>query len=267
MTSDRTYEQSNASPQETSTGWTEVPLLSQNLWHNSQTAGFSGHMSTTFECPNHRMGVQSSSPQMFRFTSSSLSSALSPSVSSSNPTPVHLRPDGAPSYLTGICDSPTINTENTPMNIDYEDTSHGHHPADTDRGATTSTVIDIPLNSVGAHSPVHFSVPSNTSNDLPTANVSIPNTAHSHVNLPNTDVEVPSVTSPLPVSAPPISSTHDEAIAHCALIPSMPETLVLEEATTPVSSSRSEPATSAKPKRGKGGANYKLSSSLPVTFE
>ena len=261
MTLDRAHEQSISSPQGSSTTRAEVPLLLQNLWHNSQIAGFSGHMPTTLECSDHRMGAPSSSTQMFQFTSSSLSSALSPSISSSNPTQIHLQPDGTPSYLTGSCCSPTIDPGNT--NIDYDDVNLDHHPADLDREAA-STVIDIPLNFVGAHSPVHFPVPPGPSSELPPANIPVPNNAHSHVNLPNIEVEAPCVTSTLPISVPPMSPAHDEAIAHHIPVPSIPETLVLGEVTTPESS---ESVTSAKPKRGKNGANYKLSSSLPVTLE
>ena len=256
---DRAHEQSNSSPQGASTGRAEAPMLLQNLWHDAQIAGFSGHMDTTLECSDHPMGAPSSSTQMFRFTSSSLSSALSPSISSSNTTRIHLEPDGVPSYLTGNCGSPVINTGC--MDIDYDDVGLEHLPADPDREAT-STVIDIPLNFVGAHSPVRFPVPPNPSNELPSANVPVPNNAHSHTNLPNIEVEIPCVISTLPMS-----SAHDEAIAHRVPVPPIPEILVLGEATTPESSSGSEPATSAKPKRGKNGANYKLSSSLPVTLE
>ena len=265
MTLDCAYEQSNSSPQGASTGRTELPLLSHNLWHSSQTAGFSGHMPTTLECSDHRMGVPSST-QMFQFASSSLSFALSPSVSSSNATPMHLQLDGAPSYLTGNCGSPAINPGNTPMDIDYDNVDQDHHPVDPDRGVTV-TITDVPSNPVRAHSPIRFSVPPNSSNDHPLADGSIPNNPYSHANVPSIEVEVPYVTSTPPVSVPQILSAHDEAIAHCVPVSSIPETLILEEATTPVSSSRSESATSAKPKRGKSGINYKLSSSLPVTLE
>lgn len=264
MTSDRVYEQSNSSPQGTSMGWAEISLLPQNPWGGSQIAGFSGHMPNTLECPDHRMGVPSST-QMFQFASSSLSSALSPSVSSSNPTPVHAQPDGTP-YLTGNCGSPIIDPGNTQMDIDYDNVNQDHHPADPGRGST-STAVDIPLNSAGAHSPARFSVPPNPSHDLPPADAPIPNNTNLHPNLPNIGVEAPCVTPPLPVSVLPILPDHDEGVAHHGPIPSIPETLVLEEATTPVSSSRSESATSTKPKRGKNGGNYKLSSSLPVTLE
>lgn len=263
MTLDRAYEQSNSSPQGTSAGQAEVPLLPHNPWHGSQPSEFSGHMPTPFECPDHRMGTTSSPIQMFQFASSSLSSALSPSVSSSNPTPMYLRPDCAPLYLTGTCGSPAVNRGSTLAEIDYDDVSQDHHLADPDRGAT-SAVIDIPLNPTGACSPVRFSVPPNPSSELPPANVSIPNNAHSHVNLPDIGVEAPCISSTLPLSIPQISSVHDEPIACCVPIRSIPETLVLEEATIPVSFSKSGSASPAKPKRGN---SYKLSSSLPVTFE
>lgn len=264
MTLDRAFEQSNSSPQGSSAGQAEVPLLRHNPWHGSQSSGFSRHMPATFECPDHRMGATSPQmQQMFQFASSSLSSALSPSVSSSDPTPMHLQPDGPPLYLTGNCGSPTINQGNTLAEIDYDHVSRDHHLADCDRGVT-STVIDIPLNPVGAHSPVRFSVPPNPSSELPPATVSAPNNAHSCVNLPNIEVEIPCVTPTLPLSVPSISSAHDEAISHCVPVRCIPETLVLEEATTLVSSSRSGSAIPAKPKRGN---SYKLSSSLPVTLE
>ena len=263
MTSDHTHEQSNSSPQGSSTTRAEASLLLQNLWHDSQIVGFSGHMPTTLECSDHRMGAPSSSTQMFRFASSSLSSALSPSISSSNQTQIHLQPDGTPSYLTGSCGSPTINPGNT--DIDYENVNLDHHPADPDREATP-TVIDIPLNFVGAHSPVRFPVPPNSSSELPSANIPVPNNVHSHGDLPNIQVEVPCVTSTSPASIPPVLSAHDEEISRRVPVQSIPEILVLGEATTP-ESSISEPATSTKPKRGKNGANYKLSSSLPVTLE
>jgi len=264
MTLDRTHEQSNSSPQGSSTARAEPPLLLQNLWHDSQIVGFSGHMPTTLECSDHRMGAPSSSTQMFRFASSSLISALSPSVSSSNQTRIHLQPGGAPPYLTGNCGSPTINPGNT--DIDYDNVNLDHHPADPDREATP-TVIDIPLNFAGPHSPVRFPVPPNSSSELPSANIPVPNNARPHGDLPNIEVEVPCVTSTLPASILPMSSAHDEEISHHVPVPSIPEILVLGEATTPDSSSISEPATSTKPKRGKNGANYKLSSSLPVTLE
>lgn len=264
-TSDRTYEQSDCSPQGASMGWAEVSLLPQDLWHGSQIAGFSGQIPNTLECANRPMGAPSSPTQMFRFVSSSLSSALSPSASSSGPTPIHLQPDGAPSYLTGNCGNPVINPGNTPMDIDYDGVNQDHHPADPDR-RSTSGVIDIPLNSVGAHSPARFSVPPNPSHELPPANVSIPNNVHSHPNLPSIEAEVSCITSALPASVPPLLSAHDEATVHCGPIPCIPETLVLEEATTSASP-EPEPGTSAKSKRAKNGANYKLSSSLPVTLE
>jgi len=263
MTLDRAYEQSNPSPQGTSTGWAEVPLLSHSLWHGSQTAGFSGHMPTTLQCPNHRAGVPSSSTPMFQLASSSLSSALSPSVSSSNPSPIHLQPDGAPPYLTGNCGSPSLNPGNSPMDVDHDNVNRDCHPTDPDR-ASTSTIFDMPLNPVGPHSPARFSVPPNPINGLPPANGSIPNNAHSHTNPPSVEA---CPTSVLAVSVPPMSSARDVATVHCGPVPSIPQTLVLEESTTPVPPSRSEPGTSAKSKRGKGGANYKLSSSLPVNFE
>lgn len=263
MTLDRAFEQSNSSPQGSSAGRAEVPLLPHNLWHGSQSSGFSGHLSATFECPDHRMGATSPPMQMFQFASSSLISALSPSISSSDPAPMHLQQDGAPLYSAGNCGSPTINQGNIPAEIDYDHVNQDHHLADPDRGAA-STVIDIPLNPVGAHSPVRFSVPPNPSSELPPANVSIPNNPHSCFNLPNIEVEIPCLTPPLPLSVPPISSAHDETTAHCVPVRCIPETLVLEEATTLVSSSKSGSAVPAKPKRGN---TYKLSSSLPVTLE
>ena len=266
MTLDRAQEQSNPGPQGTSAGQAEVPLLPQNPWHGSQPPGFSGHILTAFECPDHRMGATSSPIQMFQFASSSLSSALSPSVSSSNPTPMYLRPDCAPSYLTGNCGSPTVNRGSTPTEMDYDDINQDHHRADPDRGATSAVIdnIDISLNPTGACSPVRFSVPTDPSSELPPANVSIPNNAHSHVDLPDIGVEAPCISSTLPLSIPQISSIHDEATACCVPIRSIPETLVLEEATIPVSFSKSGSASPAKPKRGN---SYKLSSSLPVTLE
>ena len=266
MTLDRAHGQSTSGPQGAPTGWAEIPLLPQNLWHNSQTATFSGHMPTSLECSNHRMGVPSSPPPRFQFASSSLSSALSPSVSSSNQSPMHLQPEGAPSYLTANCGSPVINPGNSPMDIDYENVIQDRHSADPDRG-TTSAVIGVQMNSVEAQPPVRFSVPPNPPNEPPPANVSIPDNTHSHPNLPNVEMEDPCVTPTLPVSVPPMSPVHDVAIAHHGPVHSIPEILVLEEATTPVPSPGSEPATSAKTKRGRNGTNYKLSSSLPVTFE
>jgi hypothetical protein len=259
MTSDLTFEQSTPCPQGSSTGWGEVPLLPQNIWQNPQIAAFSGpgHMST------HRMGVLSSSRPVFQFASSSLSSALSPSVSSSNPTPVHLQPDRTPQYL---CGSPIIEPGSAPMDMDYDDINQDHHPADPDRGSI-STVVDIPLNSVETHSPACFAVLQNSSIEHPSENVSIPNNAHSHANQPNLEVEVPSVASALSVSAPPVSSVHDMPAANYTPGTAIPETLVLEEAPDPLSSPRSEPVASTKSKRGKQGFNYKLSSSLPVTIE
>ena len=267
MTLDRAYEQSNRSPQGASTGWAEVPLLPQHIWHDSQSTGFSGRMPTTLGCSDPCMGVPSSPTPMFQFASSSLSSALSPSVSSSNPSPIHLQKDGAPLYLTRNCGSPDTDRGNSPMpiDIDYDNNvSQDHHPSDLDQGST-SAVIDIPLDSAGGHSPVRFSIPANPTNQLPPASGSIPNNAHSHANLPN--VEVSCVTSAPPAPVPPIPLAHDVVIAHRGLVPSIPETLTLEESTTPAPSSRSELATPAKPKRGKNGANYKLSSSLPVNLE
>jgi len=266
MTLDRAYEQSNHSPQGASTGWAEIPLLPQHLWHDSQSAGFSGHTPNTLGCSDPCVGVPSSSAPMFRFASSSLNSALSPSVSSSNQSPIHLRKDGAPPYLTGNCGSPELNPGSSPIDIDYDNVNQDHHPTDPDRGSA-SIVIDMSLNSVGAHSPIRFSVPPNPTNQLPPANGSIPNNAHSHANLPSVEVEVPCVTSTLPTPVSPISPPHDVAIGCCGPVPSIPETLTLEEFITPVPSSRSESATSAKLKRGRNGANYKLSSSLPVNHE
>jgi len=258
MTLDRAHEPS--------TGWAEIPLLPQNLWHNPQTVTFSGHMPTSLECSDHRMGVPSSSTPRFQFASSSLSSALSPSVSSSNPSPMHLQPGGATSYLITNCGSPVINPGNSPMDIDYENVIQDRHPADPDRG-TTPTAIDVQINSVGAQPPVGFSVSPNSPDELPPANVSIPDNTHPHPNIPNIEVDVPCVTPTLPISVPPMSPAHDVAIAHHGPVHSIPETLVLEEATTPVPSSGPEPAISAKTKRGRNGTNYKLSSSLPVTLE
>ena len=263
MTLDRAYEQSNHSPQGASTGWAEVPLLPQHIWHNSQSAGFSGHTPTTLGCPDPCVGVPSSSAPMFRFASSSLNSALSPSVSSSNPSPIHLKKDGALPYFTGNCGSPELNPGGSPIDIDYDNVNQDHHPTDPDRGSA-SIVIDMPLNSVGAHSPIRFSGPQNPAHQLPPANLSIPNNAHSHANLPSIEVEMPCVTSALQTSVSPISPTHDMAMGRCGPVPSIPETLTLEEFITPVPSFRSE---SAKPKRGKNGTNYKLSSSLPVNIE
>lgn len=264
MTLDRAHEQSNSSPQGGSTERAEIPLLLQNLWQNSQIAGFSGHMPTTLECSDHHMGTPSPSTQMFRFASSSLSSALSPSVSSSDPTQIRLQQDCAPSYFTRNCGSPSISPGNTDM--DYDNANLDHRLADPDREAT-STSIDIPLDFVGTHSPVRFPALPNPFSEPPSADVPVPDNAHPHANLPNMEVDIPCITSALLVSAPPISSAHDEAITHHVPLPSIPETLVLGEATTPESPSRSDPTTSAKPKRGKNGANYQLSSSLPVTLE
>ena len=263
MTLDRAYEQSNHSPQGASTGWAEIPLLPQHIWHDSQSTGFSGHTQTTLGCPDSCMGVPSPSAPIFRFTSSSLNSALSPSVSSSNISPIHLQKDGAPQYLTGNCGNQELNPGSSPIDIDYDSVNQDHHPADPDRGSA-SIVIDMPLNSVGTHSPIRFSVPPNHVHQLPPANGSIPDNAHSHTNIPNIDAEVSCVTSALPTSVSPISPVHDLAIGCCGPVPSIPETLTLEEFVTPVPSSRSE---SAKQKRGKNGANYKLSSSLPVNHE
>src|SRR5258708_14428039 len=110
---------------------------------------------------DHRMGASSSSRPMFQFASSSLSSALSPSVSSSDPTPVHLQPDRTPQYL---CRSPAIEPGSAPMDIDYDDINQDHHPADPDR-VSIPTAVDIPLNSVETHSPACFAVLHNSSND------------------------------------------------------------------------------------------------------
>lgn len=260
MTSDRTFEQSTSSPQGSSTGWAEIPSLPQNIWHNSQTTAFSGpgHVPTTLDS-DHRMGVPSSSPPMFQFASSSLSSALSPSVSSSNPTPAHLQLDGPPQYLPGNCGSPVIEPGNSPMDLDYDSINQDHHPADPDQGSI-SAIADIPLDSVGTHSPICYSVPQNPPNEHPSENVSTPNNTHSHTNHPNLEEEVPCVASTLSVSIPPMSSVHGPG-------PAIPETLVLEEAPGPLPSPGSELVASTKSKRGKQGFNYKLSSSLPVTLE
>ena len=266
MTLDRAYEQSNPNPQGTSTGWAEVPLLPQHLWHNSQSGGFSGHVPTTLGCSDPRMGAQSSSTPMFRFASSSLNCALSPTVPSSNLSPIHLQEGCTPPYLARHCGGPALNPGNSPIDTNYDNANQDHHPTDPDRGSA-STVADIPLNSVGAHSPIHFTVPPNPTSQLPPANISIPNSAHSHANLPNIEVEDPCVTSALPASVLPMSPAHDAVMAHHGPVPSIPETLTLEESTAPVPSSRSGPATSAKLKRGKNGTNYKLSSSLPVNLE
>ena len=275
MTLDRAHEQSSSSPQCTSTGWAGIPLLSQNLWHDSQIARFSGHMPTTMGRSDPCINVPSASAPMFQFASSSLSSALSPSVLSSNRSPIHLQKDGAPSYMTGNCGSPRLDLGNPQVDVDYDDVNQDHHPTDPDRGST-SGVIDIPLNSAGAHRPVCFPVPPKPTNELPSANGSIPNNARPHANLPNVDVEMSCVTSApvfpaavdmLPVSVPPMSPAHDVDMAHCGPVPSIPETLTLEESSTPGPSSRSESGAFVKPKRGKNGANYKLSSSLPVNIE
>ena len=266
MTLDRAYEQSNPDPQGGSAGWAEVPLLPQHLWHDSQSEGFSPQVPTTLGCSDPRMGVPSSSTPMFQFASSSLNSALCPPVPPSNLSPVHLQERGALLYLTGNCGSSALNPGNSPIDTDYDDVSQDHHPTDPDRGSA-STVIDVSLNSAAAHSPIHFSVPPNPTNQLPPANVSIPNNTHSHANLPNVEMEDPCVTSALPASVLPMSSAHDVVTAHHGPVPSIPETLTLEESALPVPSSKSGPATSTKPKRGKNGTNYKLSSSLPVNFE
>ena len=262
MTLDRAYEQSNQSPQSVVTGWAEIPLLPQHIWHDSQSAGFSGHTSTALGCPDPCVGVPSSAP-MFRFASSSLNSALSPSVSSSNLSPIHLQKDCAPPYLTGNCGSPELNPGSSPIDIDFDNVNQDHPPTDPNRGSA-SIVIDMPLTSVGAHPSIRFSGPPNLAQQLPPANGSIPNNAHSHTNLPNIDVDVSCVSSALPTSVSPTLPAHDLAMGRCGPIPSLPETLTLEEFITPAPSSRSE---SAKPKRGKNGANYKLSSSLPVNHE
>jgi len=263
MTLDRAYEQSNHSPQGAATGWAEIPLLPQHIWNDSQSAGFSGHTPTTLGCPDHCVGVPSSSAPMFRFASSSLNSALSPSVSSSNLSPIHPQKDCAPPYLTGNCGSPELNPGSSPIDIDYDNVNQDHLPTDPDRGSA-SIVIDMPLNTMGAHSPIRFSGPPNPAHQLPPANGSIPNNTHSHANPPHIDVEVSCGISALPTSVSPISPVHDLTIGRCGPVPSIPETLTLEEFITPTPSSRSEPA---KTKRGKNGTNYKLSSSLPVNHE
>ena len=262
MTSDPPIEQSASGSQETSMGWADVSLLPQSIWHNSQAVGFSGpgHMPTTLQCTDHRMGVPSSSAPMFQYASSSLCSALSPSVSSSHPTPMHLRPNGT--YLIGNCGSPAIDPGSAPMEIDY-DIVNQDHPADPDRGSI-SAVVNVPLNSTGTHCSAGWSVPQNPPNELPSENVSIPNNPHSHANHPNTEVQVPCVAS---ASVPPMSSVQCMAEVDHAPAPTIPETLVLEEATLPVPPSTSELPGSTKSKRGRPGTNYKLSSSLPVTLE
>lgn len=264
MTSDHTFEQSTSSPQGGSTGWSEVPLLSHNIWHNLQIPGFSGprHMPTTIES-DHRIGAPSSSRPMFQFASSSLCSALSPSVSSSDPTPAHLQPDRTPQYM---CCSPAIEPGSVPMDIEYDDISQDHHPADPGR-VSISAVVDIPMNSAETHSPACFAVLQNPPSEHPPENVSIPNNAHSHANHPNLEVGVLCLPSTLPVSVPPMTSVRDVAMENYTPGPAIPETLVLEEAPGPLPSPRSEPAASTKSKRGKQGSSYKLSSSLPVTLE
>lgn len=269
MTSDHTFEQSTSSPQGDSTGWGEVPLLPQDIWHNPQTARFSGpeHITTTLGS-DHRMGVPSSSSPIFQFASSSLSSALSPSISPSNPTPLHLQPDGASRYFPGNCRSPNaIEPGDAPMDIDCDNVNQDHRPVDPDR-CSISTVVDIPLNFVGTHSPVRFPAPQNSSNGRPSEDaVSIPNNIHLPAN-PNLEVEVSCVASTLSVSVPPMSSVHGAtAVDRHTPGPVIPETLVLEEAPGPLPSPGSEPGVSTKSKRGKPGFNYKLSSSLPVTLE
>lgn len=268
MTLDRAYEQSSHSPQAqgTPTGWPEVPLLPQHLWHGSQPAAFSSHSPAALGCPDPCMGVPPSSTPIFRFASSSLTSALSPSVSSSKPSPIYHQKDGAPPYFTGNCGSPELNPGDSPIDIEYENVNQNHNPADLDRGSA-SIVIDMPSNSVGAHSPVRLSGPPNPTNRLPPASGSIPNNAHSQANLPDIEVEVPRAASELPTSVPPEPSAHDVEMSHHGPVQSIPETLTLEEFITPVPSSRSEPANSTKSKRGRNGTNYKLSSSLPVNME
>lgn len=265
MSSGCTLEQSTSSPQGNSTVWGQVPLLPQNVWHISQTASFSGpgHIPTTLDA-DHRMGISSPPPPMFQFTSSSLSSALSPSVSSPNPTPGHLQPDGTPQYFPGNCCSPTIDPGGAPTDLDYG-INQDHHPVDPDR--CSISIVDIPLNSVGTHSPACFSASPNSSNEYSSENAPIPNNAHSHYNDPNLEVEVPCVTPTHVVSVPPMSSVNDVAVESRTPGPVIPGTLVLEEAPGPVSPSRSDPVASTKSKRGKQGFNYKLSSSLPVTLE
>ena len=262
MTSDCTFEQSTSCPQgssmECSTGWGEVPLLPQNIWHNFRTAGFSGpgHMSTTI-CSDHRMGVPSSSPPMFQFASSSLCSALSPSISSSAQTPIHLQLDGTPQYFPGNCGSPAVEPGNPSMNIDY-DVIRDHRQTDPDRGS---------ISTMGTRSPVCFSVPQNSSNQHPPNNVSISNNAHSDTNHPSLEVQVPCVVSTPSVSVPPVSSVHGVTVANHTPGPTIPETLVLEEAPCPLPSPSSDLVSSTRSKRGKQGFNYKLSSSLPVTLK
>lgn len=151
------------------------------------------------------------------------------------------------------------------MEMDYDSINRDHCPVDPDQGSIP-TVADIPLSCMGTHPPVRFPVPQNPSNELPSENVSIPNTAHSHANHPNLEVGAPCVVSTLPVS-PPTSFVCDGAEATHASGNAVPETLILEEATLPDSTSGSDPTASTKSKRGKSGFNYKLSSSLPVAFE
>lgn len=151
------------------------------------------------------------------------------------------------------------------MDMDYDNINRDHCPVDPDRGSIPA-VVDIPLSSVGTHPPVCLPVPQNPSNALLSENVSIPNTAHSHANHPNPEVEAPCLLSTLPVSSP-TSSFHDGAEATHTSCSAVLETLVLEEATLPGSSSGSDPTASTKSKRGKSGFNYKLSSSLPVALD
>ena len=81
-------------------------------------------------------------------------------------------------------------------------------------------LTDLPLNSVGAYSP-------GSSKSLRRTPFCECVSSEYRANLPNIEMEVS--------SAPPISSARDEAIAHRDPAPTIPETLVLEEATTPVS--------------------------------
>lgn len=257
MTSDRMFEQSTSNSQGISTGWAEVPLLPHNIWHNPQAVRFSapGHTPTTLECTDdHQMGVSSSSIPMFQFASSSLSSALSSSVLSSNPTPMHLRSD-SPQYLTGNNGSPEIDPGSTPM--DYDTVNKDHHPVDPGRGPIPAGVS---LNPARNHSMPCFLVPRSLSDEL------LPDNAHPHPNVPNPMAEVPCVSSTISSSVPPMSPVHDMTTMNHIPGQVVPETLVLEEATVLVPPSRSEPMTSTRSKRGKPGSSYRLSSSLPVAL-
>ncbi|KAF9786051.1 hypothetical protein BJ322DRAFT_1005044 [Thelephora terrestris] len=268
MTSDPSLEQSTSNLPGTSTGWAEISLLPQNIWHNSQAMRFSGsgHIPTTVQCTDRPMGVSSSSAPMFQYASSSLCCALSPSDSSPNPTTMHLQPNGAPRYLIGNCCRPAMDHGSTPMEIDYDSVNQDHHPADPAR-ESISSVADVPPNSTGTQCSVGWSVPQNPANELSSEDLSIPNNAHSHADLPNPGFQVPCVASTLPASIPPMSSVQGVTEVDHAPGSAIPETLVLEEATAPLPPSNSDPPNSTKSKRGRPGTNYKLSSSLPVTLD